>query len=149
MHADAEPLHLEALLSFAARAYRRPLTQAERDDLLAYYRKLRDKGGLSHEDAIRDSIVSVLMSPDFRYRIDLFDPNMGSTAAPRPSSPAARTRSLSAYALASRLSYFLWSSMPDEELLGDAAAGELTQADRAPGRDPPHAEGRPGPRHGH
>ena len=50
---------------FAARAYRRPLTKAERDDMLAYYHTLRDKNGLSHEEAIRDSIVSVLMSPDF------------------------------------------------------------------------------------
>ncbi len=69
-HTDAEPKHLDALLRFAARAYRRPLTKAERDDLLAYYTTLRTKNGLSHEDAIRDSIVSVLMSPDFLYRID-------------------------------------------------------------------------------
>ena len=68
---EAEPRHLDALLKFAARAYRRPLTQAERDDLLAYYRTLREKNSLTHEEAIRDSIVSVLMSPDFCYRIDL------------------------------------------------------------------------------
>jgi len=46
------------------------LTKAEQDDLLAYYRKMRDKDGLSHEDAMRDSIVSVLMSPYFLYRVD-------------------------------------------------------------------------------
>ena len=49
------------------------LTPAERDDLLAYYRSLREKDGLTHEDAMRDSIVSVLMSPDFCYRIDLVE----------------------------------------------------------------------------
>ena len=53
------------------RAYRRPLTQAEKDDLLAYYHSMREKDGLDHETAIRESIVSVLMSPDFCYRIDL------------------------------------------------------------------------------
>ena len=43
MHADAEPRHLDALLKFAARAYRKPLSQAERADMLAYYHTLRDE----------------------------------------------------------------------------------------------------------
>jgi hypothetical protein len=116
-HAAAEPLQLQALVKFAARAYRRPLSKAESDDILAYYHTLREKDGLSHEDAIRDSIVSVLMSPDFCYRIDL--PNV------RTSSTASSVSPLSGYALASRLSYFLWASMPDEELLAHAAAGDL------------------------
>jgi hypothetical protein len=110
----AEPSHLEALLEFAARAYRRPLTQNERDDLLAFYRKLRAKDQLSHEDAIRDTVASVLLSPHYCYRLDL--PQAGMAARP-----------LSDYALASRLSYFLWASMPDEELLARAAAGELRE----------------------
>ena len=67
--AAAEPKHLEALVAFAARAYRRPLTKAEGDDLLAFYRSLRDQH-LSHEDAIRDAVASVLMSPYFCYRVD-------------------------------------------------------------------------------
>jgi hypothetical protein len=117
--AAAEPLQLQALVEFAQRAYRRPLAQAERDDILAYYHQLRDKEGLSHEDAIRDSIVSVLMSPDFCYRIDLQSPRTASAAG--PVSP------LSGYELASRLSYFLWASMPDEELLAHAAAGDLAK----------------------
>jgi hypothetical protein len=125
-HTDGEPKHLDALLRFAARAYRRPLTKGERDDLLAYYHALRDKNELSHEDAIRDSIVSVLMSPDFLYRIDLLDTAAASarrTVALKASHP------LSGYALASRLSYFLWSSMPDAELLRHAAAGDLERPD--------------------
>ncbi len=113
---DAEPKQLDALLKFAARAYRRPLTKAERDDLLAYYHAVREKNELSHEGAIRDTIASILMSPDFLYRIDLLDT---STTASKISQP------LSSYALASRLSYFLWSSMPDEELMRHAAAGDL------------------------
>jgi hypothetical protein len=108
----AEPSHLEALQKFAARAYRRPLSAKERDDLLAFYRKLRDKDQLSHEDAIRDTIASILLAPHFCYRLDL--PQAGTAIKP-----------LSDYALASRLSYFLWSSMPDEELLAHAAAGDL------------------------
>ena len=130
---DAEPKHLEALLRFAAHAYRRPLTKGERDDLVAYYHALRTKNELSHEAAIRDSIVSVLMSPDFLYRIDLLD-----TGAIAPLSvnqrvalrtPGIPSRPLSGYALASRLSYFLWSSMPDDELLRHAAAGNLQRPD--------------------
>ena len=120
MRAEAEPKHIDALLRFAARAWRRPLTKAEHDDLLAYYQMLRDKHALSHEDAVRESIVSILMSPDFCYRIDLIDSS--AHGAQHVSSAA---RPLSGYALASRLSYFLWSSMPDDELLKHAAAGNL------------------------
>jgi hypothetical protein len=115
-HLEAEPKHLDALLDFAARAYRRPLTQAERADLAAYYRSLRDKTGLDHDDAMRDSIVSVLVSPDFCYRLDL----LGVTGPQH-----ARVAPLSDHALASRLSYFLWASMPDAELLAHANAGDL------------------------
>jgi hypothetical protein len=129
MHVSAEPLHLQALLRFAARAYRRPLTKAETDDILAYYHELRDKDGLSHEDAMRDSIASVLMSPDFCYRLDLLQ----TAAAPKdgvaPVSLGVSVTPLSQYALASRLSYFLWASMPDDKLLAHAAAGDLTRRD--------------------
>jgi hypothetical protein len=125
MRVEAEPHQLDALLKFAARAYRRPLAKAERDDMLAYYHSLREKEGLTHEDAIRDSLVSVLMSPDFCYRFDLRDgPGRGATARATPPVSA-----LSAYSLASRLSYFLWSSMPDQELLAHAAAGDLQRTD--------------------
>ena len=131
--ADAEPKHLEALLRFAARAYRRPLTKAERDDMIAYYHTLREKNELSHEDAIRDCVVSVLMSPDFLYRIDLAEQRWHVFGKSHPyralrlplKPPAVPGQPLSDYALASRLSYFLWSSMPDDELLRHAAAGDL------------------------
>jgi mono/diheme cytochrome c family protein len=108
----AEPTHLAALQEFAARAYRRPLSQAERAELLAFYKSRRGEAKLDHEEAMRDSIVSILMSPDFSYRIDLTESGDG-------------IRPLSDYALASRLSYFLWSSMPDGELIAQAAAGNL------------------------
>ncbi len=94
-------------------------------------RRFANKNELSHEDAIRDSIVSVLMSPDFLYRIDLLDAAhvCFDDRSPVKTSAAGRIRPLSGYALASRLSYFLWSSMPDEELLRHAAAGDLQKPD--------------------
>jgi len=134
--AEAEPKHLDALLKFAARAYRRPLTKAEHDDILAYYHTLREKSELSHEDAMRNSVVGVLMSPDFCYRIDLLDTAaQAATSKAVVQSVAAKTSTtpalhpLSGYALASRLSYFIWSSMPDQELLNHAAAGDLHRTD--------------------
>ncbi len=134
MRTDAEAHHLNALLKFAQRAYRRPLSKTESNDLLAYYRSLREQTGLNHEDAVRDSIVSVLMSPHFLYRIDLVDGFVSRSgaasliAAAKPA-PAVDGLALSPYALASRLSYFLWSSMPDEELLARAADGSLLRRD--------------------
>jgi len=149
MRAEAEPRHLDALLDFAERAYRRPLSKAEGQDMSAYYHELREQSGLTHEEAIRDSVVSVLMSPDFCYRMDLVDTDtrkMDSAdkdlldaavepgrsreaeSAATPVSSAAGLP-LSAYGLANRLSYFLWSSMPDEELLAHAAADDLRKTD--------------------
>ena len=111
------------------RAYRRPLTANERTDLLAYYKKLRTEARLSHEDAIRDSIVSVLMSPDFLYRFDQATARNSKASLAKTVSlkqgQAFAAQPLSDYSLASRLSYFLWSSMPDAELLRHAAAGDL------------------------
>lgn len=113
---DAEPGHLSSILSLSERAYRRPLTEAERKDLMAYYDTLRTEENASHEDAMRDLVVSVLMAPHFWYRVDL---------------PAAETgvHPLSDFALASRLSYFLWSSMPDRDLIEAAKRGELQTTD--------------------
>jgi hypothetical protein len=108
----AEPSHLAALVQFTERAYRRPLTVAERDDVLAFYHQLRRRDELGHEEALRDTLVTVLMSPHFCYRFVRAEPGTG-------------VRPLSDYELASRLSYFLWSSMPDAELLAHAAAGDL------------------------
>jgi hypothetical protein len=133
LHVEAEPFHVAALQKFAERAYRRPLTKAESADIVAYYHELRSKNNLSHEDAVRDSIVAILMSPDFLYRIDLTAARPAPTAAAKVIPAALTTPApqasvpLTPYQLASRLSYFLWSSMPDEELLSHAASGDLTQ----------------------
>jgi hypothetical protein len=117
--AAAAASHLQSLLTFTSRAYRRPLTKAESDDLVAFYRSLREQR-LSHEDAIRDAMASVLMSPHFCYRVD---------TSSDAGAAAADVRPLSDFELASRLSYFLWSSLPDEELIAHAAAGDLHKPD--------------------
>jgi len=129
----SEPKHLAALVTFAERAYRRPLTATEKTSLLAYYKAGRAKNHLTHSDVIRDSVVSVLMSPDFLYRFDL---SRSASAAPSGLIKAATNVSakpfvaekLSSYSLANRLSYFLWSSMPDAELLRHAASGDLNNS---------------------
>jgi hypothetical protein len=117
---ESEPVQLKAIQDFAARAWRRPLTQTDRDDLVRYYRSIRQKDALGHEDAMRDLVVDILMSPDFCYRVN-------TTAAAKPE--RAGIAPLSDYSLASRLSYFIWSSMPDDTLLARAASAELRNPD--------------------
>jgi hypothetical protein len=108
----SEQSQLQALLSFAERAYRRPLSKTEQDETIAFYHSLRKDEGLDHEEAIRDSIASILVSPHFCYQVRVAEGGTG-------------IRPLNDYSLASRLSYFLWSTMPDEKLLAHAAAGGL------------------------
>lgn len=111
---EAEPYHLDAVIELASRAYRRPMTSAEVHELRRFYQRLRDVDELSHEQAIQDTIVSVLMSPHFCYRVDLL-------------SDSDQARPLNDIELASRLSYFLWSSLPDAELMRLAESGDLHQ----------------------
>lgn len=111
---QSESGHVEAVLELAAKAYRRPLLDEEVDALRDYYHALRTSGQLSHTEAIQDTLVSVLISPHFCYRVDLL------SDSPQP-------RALDDFELASRLSYFLWSSLPDDELLQLAARGQLRE----------------------
>jgi hypothetical protein len=113
---DTEPRHLDALLAFAGRAYRRPLSEAEKDELRGLYQGLRKKE-LSHEEAFRATLARVFVSPAFLYRLEEAAP--GSEPGP-----------VNDFELASRLSYFLWSSMPDQELMDTAAAGQLHYPDK-------------------
>ena len=108
----AEPIYLTNLEEFARAAYRRPLTPVEIEDLRAFYREVAQQEEHGVDQAVRASLVRILMSPYFHCRIDL--------------SPEGETvKPLNDLALASRLSYFLWSSMPDVELLELAEAGKL------------------------
>ena len=108
---NAQPKHLDAVLKFAEGAYRRPLSPGERDELGGLYRKLRAEE-LSHEAAVRLTLARTLVSPAFLYR------------AEKPG-PGDRSSPVSDWELATRLSYFLWSSAPDAELRAVAASGKL------------------------
>lgn len=98
---------------FALRAYRRPPTSEEIDRLRAIV-ALAEEGGEPIERGIQLAVGAVLVSPYFLFKVELDDP-----AQPD------RVRELNDYELATRLSYFLWSSMPDDELLKLAAQGKL------------------------
>jgi mono/diheme cytochrome c family protein len=116
----AEPADVKALKEFAGRAYRRRLTDAERDGISSFYQSLR-KDGVAPEEAARDTFASILMSPYFLFRVDL--------PVARETQKPGRVEPLSDIALASRLSYFLWASTPDKELMDLAAAGRLHEPD--------------------
>ncbi len=129
---EAEPKHIEDLQTFAERAFRRPLSKAERANIVAFYRTVRELDGMNHEEAIRDTLVSILVSPHFLFRLETSPVGPGGPAsragpeAPEVKAPLGkRDVPLSDYALASRLTYFLWSSMPDAELMAHAKAGDL------------------------
>ena len=113
--ADTQPRHLEAVLEFADRAWRRPLSGPEKEELRGLYGRL-GRRGLAHEEAIQLTLARVLVAPAFLYRAE----NPGPVVAAVP---------VSDWELASRLSYFLWSSAPDAELRAAVAAGTLRNPD--------------------
>jgi hypothetical protein len=99
---ETEPSHLEAIVEFAELAWRRTLTRSEQEDLRGLYGRLR-KAELPHDTAIRLTAARILTSPAFLYRLE--HAPAGDKAAP-----------VSGIELANRLSYFLWATMPDQEL---------------------------------
>jgi mono/diheme cytochrome c family protein len=101
------------LSTLARRAFRRPVTSADVAPLLSFYVQGRAEGGF--ELGIRRAIDRLLVSPEFLFRIEFDPPNVAPTATYR----------LTDYQLASRLSFFLWSSLPDDELLTQAGRGRL------------------------
>jgi hypothetical protein len=108
---EAEPGQLDALIDFAGRAYRRPVTEEESGQLRGLYKGLRAQE-IPHEEAFRLTLARILVSPVFLYRSE--KPVPGSGQGP-----------VSDGELASRLSYFLWSSQPDKELRELAESGRL------------------------
>jgi Protein of unknown function (DUF1592)/Protein of unknown function (DUF1588)/Protein of unknown function (DUF1595)/Protein of unknown function (DUF1587)/Protein of unknown function (DUF1585)/Planctomycete cytochrome C len=99
--------------NFARRAFRRPVTDEDLTPLMGFYKAGNTDGGFDR--GIRDAVTAVLASPHFLYRAE--------------SGNAAGSRAVSDLELASRLSFFLWSSLPDEELLDLAAKARLSQPD--------------------
>ncbi|MGE3818491.1 MAG: DUF1592 domain-containing protein [Isosphaeraceae bacterium] len=112
---EVEPKQLDAVIAFASKAYRRPLQADEVDALRQLYRDLR-REELPHDDAWRLVLARVLIAPEFLYRVET--PKPGKSSSP-----------VSAWELASRLSYFLWSSVPDEALRELAESGRLSDPD--------------------
>ncbi len=111
--ADEAACAREILSRLARRAYRRPVSDDELAVLLDFYRQGRAAGGF--DDGVELAIRRLLVSPEFLYRIEA-DPDGAAPGAPYP---------VADLDLASRLSFFLWSSIPDEELLAAAEAGRL------------------------
>src|SRR6185295_18942482 len=104
----------EIIGAFARRAFRRPLPKQELDRLMKLF-ELADKEGETFEGSVKIALQAVLVSPHFLFRGEV---------QPDPNNPAA-VHPVDEYALASRLSYFLWSTMPDEELFQLAARRSL------------------------
>jgi mono/diheme cytochrome c family protein len=112
---SGKPCVNQIISRLARRAYRRPVTETEVRQL-AHFFDLAVKEGLTPEQGIQLSIQAMLVSPNFLFRIER-DPN--------PTDPEAHHK-VSDIELASRLSYFIWNSTPDEKLLSLAEAGTLS-----------------------
>ena len=111
--AEERPCAREILSAVARRAFRRPLTRLDVDALTAFYVAGRRAGGF--ETGVRRGLEAVLVDPEFLFRIER-----------GPAEPAAAgAYPISGLELASRLSFFLWSSIPDDALLDAAVGGRL------------------------
>jgi len=114
--ADESACATKILSNLARRAFRRPASAADVEAPMSFYKRSRQSGG-SFDDGIRSGVARILSSPNFLYRIEKDPPG----ARPGVAHP------VSDIELASRLSFFLWSSIPDEKLLDLAVAGRLRQ----------------------
>jgi mono/diheme cytochrome c family protein len=110
---DEEPCARRILAALTRRAYRRPSNDADVNELMAFYREGREAGRF--DDGIRAAVQRILVDPEFLFRIEKDPPGVKPGSAYR----------ISDLELASRLSFFLWSSIPDDQLLDLAAAGKL------------------------
>ncbi|QDV40708.1 hypothetical protein Enr13x_05440 [Stieleria neptunia] len=108
----------ENIRQFAARAFRRPITDDESDRLFAIMRDAFERGA-PRDEIFQTVVAAILIHPNFLFRVER-DPDPDDEDG---------IRSLDGYELATRLSYFLWSSMPDQRLFDLAASGELTNKD--------------------
>jgi hypothetical protein len=111
---EQEACATKILSNLAHRAYRRPVTAGDMTQLLALYRAGTQNGGF--EAGVRLALQKILVSPDFLFRAEV-DP---------PGAARGSVYTISDIELASRLSFFLWSSIPDDQLLAVAEAGRLS-----------------------
>jgi hypothetical protein len=114
--ADELPCARKILAALARRAYRRPSSESDLETLLSFYQRGRNDGH-SFDSGIEAALQYILASPDFLFRVE-------SDPATVPAGSAYRLGDLE---LASRLSFFLWSTIPDESLLNLAVQGKLSQ----------------------
>ncbi|PAY18974.1 hypothetical protein CKO51_13535 [Rhodopirellula sp. SM50] len=105
----------ENVRQFASRAFRRPITEDESERLFAIMRNAFERGA-PRDEIFQTVVAAILINPNFLFRVEQ-DPALDDEDG---------IRALDGYELATRLSYFLWSSMPDERLFELAASGELT-----------------------
>ena len=105
----------EIIDRFARRAFRRPLAPAETDRYVFIYRQAVESDQ-NFEQAVKLALTGILVSPNFLFRNELAPPDRQNAEFP-----------LDDYQIASRLSYFLWMSMPDDELFELASAGKLRE----------------------
>lgn len=103
----------EILTRLARRAYRRDLNAEDSSRLMAAYTSARQNGRF--DEAISEGVAAVLIAPDFLFRLE-FD---------KPGAPAGSVQKLSGFELATRLSFFLWRTIPDDELLALAGSRRL------------------------
>jgi len=111
--ADELPCARRILATLARRAYRRPITETDLRDLLPFYERGRSEGGF--ELGIQEALERLLVSAQFLFRIER-EPGVAAAGV---------AHRISDIELASRLSFFIWSSIPDDELLDAAVAGQL------------------------
>ena len=111
---EEEALAREVFKTFASRAFRRPATSNEVDRLTALTMSVFEEDDSTFEESVKVGMTAVLASPHFLYRWELDDRQIETEA-----------RVLGGHELAARLSYFLWSSMPDEELTEVASKNQL------------------------
>ncbi len=115
---DEKAVFKEMLQMLASRAFRRPVAEDELIQLVALAQDVRKDEG-SIEEAMQVSLQALLISPKFLYRVE----------PPRGDASSTAYRQLDEFELASRLSYFLWSTMPDNQLLALAWSGKLREGD--------------------
>ncbi|HEY8521142.1 MAG TPA: DUF1592 domain-containing protein [Gammaproteobacteria bacterium] len=106
----------EILSQLGRRAFRRPVTEDDIAELMAFYEQARAEGG-DFDAGIRAAVARTLVSPFFLFRVETDSPDV----------PPGSDYPISDIELASRLSFFLWSSIPDEELLKLAEQGRLRE----------------------
>jgi hypothetical protein len=120
---DELPCATKILSTLARRAYRRPVTDADLQPLLAFYQEGRKNG--SFDAGIERALRLILSNPQFLFRLEREPEGLAAgREAPKPA-PEASVYRISDVELASRLSFFLWSSIPDDELLNAASEGKL------------------------